>query len=178
MMNNRSHRGIGLAELLGALAIFGLVSALATLLIASFLRTSRRMLIDERAFSLGNSLVTQMENVMNQSSANAYGTCVGNVDCIILVNQFDYVVNLGEIELLVHAPQLETRLEILGNEILIGSIALSLGEFTLDSGSALETVEASGTVTLTWTLVLRSTDDRLFTFVASHQFTIEPIPAG
>lgn len=180
MKNDLRHRGLGLAELLGALVIFGLALSLGGLLVASFINASNRIFINEQATSTGNRLVGQLESAMADSGGDQYSACPGNQDCLILENNYEYIwdAGLGEVVLSVHDPALETEVALDNGQILINGSAVDLGGFTLDPLSAM-TIQLSGTeVTVTVQFALIAADGRVFSFTASHHFSLSDIPAA
>jgi hypothetical protein len=178
MRNDLRNRGIGLAELLASLVIFGIALSLGGMLVASLIRASDRILVSQRATTLGNLIVSQLEDSMVDAAADQYSSCPGNQDCIIMTNTFDYEWNeiLGEVVLTIHNPVLQTRVEIDNGQILIEGLAMDLGEFTLDPLSAMALSLSGADVTVSLSFSLISSDGQAFAFTASHRFTLADIP--
>ncbi|MDP3130454.1 MAG: hypothetical protein Q8N15_03845, partial [Bacillota bacterium] len=88
---------------------------------------------------------------------------------------FDAIDNV--IDLVVHAPALETTVSEHDGSLWIDGVAIDDGDFTIDASTTLTLTDVAGAVHITIAYVLVAPDGRTFAFSASHDFTTSDIPA-
>ncbi|MFH0992794.1 MAG: type II secretion system protein [bacterium] len=179
MNKNRNH-GISLPELLGAIVIFGLVSALIGSMLAVFSAASKRLMVAEQANAKALSLILSIENAASDAQPTAYSACVGETDCIRLENHYEYVYNeiTDAIDLELHEPELTTEISLSADAIMINGVALDTGDFTIDAASTLTATNIDGEVTVTIHFILRTADGDTYGFTTSFNFTESAVPAA
>jgi type II secretory pathway pseudopilin PulG len=175
----KRHDGVSLPELLGALVIFGLISALLGSITYVMVNAVNRIALAEKANAQALLVTGRLEQAMADAGGTAYAACVGVTDCVILENHYEYVYDAlnDEIDLVVHAPALETTVSEHDGALWIDGVAIDAGDFTIAAATTLTVTDVAGAVTVTVAYVLVAPDGRTFAFNASYDFTTSDIPA-
>ncbi len=178
-MNNSRTHGISLPELLGAIVIFGLVSALIGSMLAVFSSASRRLMVAEQANAKALTLILAIENAASDAGSTAYSSCGGETECIVLENHYEYEYNAvsDAIDLVLHEPALTTEISLSTGTILINGVALDTGDFTIGAASTLTAVNVGGEVTVTIHFILETATGETYGFTTSFHFTESAVPA-
>jgi|GEM_PF-596223 len=175
----RNRRGVTLPELLGAILIMTIVTALLGGITFAIIRTVDRVAVANDANVVGLRLVNRLESAMADAGATAYSTCVAANGCIVLENHYDLVFNdaTDTVDVVVHAPALTTTVSVHDGAVWIDGAALDDGNFSIGGASLLAVTDVAGEVTVTIAIELLATDGRLFAYNASHTFQTSDIPA-
>jgi len=168
-------KGVTLVELLGALAIFGLVMGLMASFLSLINGATDRINTTTRANTEGLLIIKTLETRMRNFTATDYSDC--GTDCVTMEQHFDYVIVGDDLVLDVFASPSTLEIGIAANQLLIDSIPYVPQGFTINDGSTLTVFESNSLVTILIVIVLESDDGQLFSFTATHSFTLQAIPA-
>ncbi|OHE40761.1 MAG: hypothetical protein A2Y16_06950 [Tenericutes bacterium GWF2_57_13] len=177
---SRNRRGVTLPELLGAIVILALVTSLLSAVAFAMVRAIDRIAVNESAETTGLSLISQLENAMEDARPNTYSqTCEGTGGCVVLIQEYIYEYDPvdGMIDPVIHASPIEKTLSIHDNAIWIDAAMVGTGVFTIGPASTLAVVDDAGTVTVTISFELLAADGRTFPFTAIYEFNESAIPA-
>lgn len=170
-------KGVTVVELLGAIIVFSLIISLSAVILSLISNANERILMNTRATTKGNYLVTTLENNMQRFSPTNYSAC-GTGNCVILENHYVYEVDLvtEEINLVIYNPILTRTISISNGQILIDSVALDITYFTLHNTSTLTYSLTAGKLYVSILIVLEDARGKLYEFIASYQYTVSDVP--
>ena len=170
--------GLALVELLGAVIIFGLVLSLSAMILSTITKANARIVEQSQANTEMTLLTSLLDDTYQDFGATNYIPCVGITNCIILINAFEYVVDLENetINLVVHNPELELNISLLNNRLYIDNELITINHFTLATDSTLtyEIIGSELILNLDLTFV---GELNTYTYHYEQTLTLETIPA-
>lgn len=162
-------RGVTLIELIGALALMGILIGLIASAIAIFIRSTNSSVTDSQVQTEGLLLVRTIESRINNTAPNRFewDTCENanatneNEGCLRLIRDVDDPVESLEIFL------------SNDNQLFVGSNPLNIQNLLVSSAAIeVEEVAVNNTVIVNITIVLTldPSDGRSFKFISSNLF--------
>ncbi|GEM_PF-2648661 len=185
-------KGITLVELLAAIVIMGIATALIVQIVGLLLNASEKALNNARANTQGMVTVEILESTMRQFEPTDISFCVGSAECIILEKHFiDEVVGESIVTtnyvppLLLTIELIDGVFEINNNEQLSEA---GPSDFVILSSSTLRVLNASGneiineisfingaqvTVEISIHIATDLDSDEIYSYTASYTFNID-----
>ena len=174
----RKH-GLTLVELLGAIVLFGIIASISAMMISTITKSNAKIVEQSRANTEMTLLTAYLDSNIQSFGATTYSACVGELNCIILKKEFEYVPDLinNEIDLVVYTPAEEFRVQVINNSLLVDLETYELAHFTIAPSSTITYTINANQLTYSIVLILSGEYDE-YTFNYQKTLTIETIPLG
>jgi hypothetical protein len=172
-------KGLALIELLGAVVIFGIMLSLSAMIISTITKANARIVEQSKANTEMTLLTAYLDRSYQNFGATNYMPCTEGVsDCIILINQFEYVVNLETqtISLVVHNPALEWKIFIEDQKLYIDNQRIAIGVFTLDNEASISYQIIGDQLVLKLDLIFVGTHKN-YAYQYQQALTLETMPS-
>ncbi len=170
-------KGLTLIELLGALVLFGMIASLSAVMISTITKANARIVEESRANNENMLLTAYLDQTIQTFNPTTYESCV-DINCLILIKEFDYIANLdnGTIDLVIYNPEERLRIELINNQLNIDLIPYNIQYFTLDPSSSVTSSFSSGILIYTINLVfVGEYDTYTYTYIKSLEPESIPI---
>lgn len=164
----KNHRGVTLVELLGAIVIFSIASAIIALTVSFIINANKEIIENGQANTTGTLVIRQIEQEISDLYITDYDY-ISNQE-LRLYSDFEYVYNaeLGDIDRIDHIPRLELPIIMNNNQIYIDNAIIDLSSFTLHESSNIEMIEDVSSTQFIITIVLAS-ENHLYTFKTNFE---------
>lgn len=175
MMNKK---GLTLVELLGAIVILGILTALLASIFGFFINAQRRVSISAKANTEGLLVIRVVKNDLIEFSANTYQDCSGEY-CILFEKEFEYIYDEDNevIDLEVYDEPLTYEIEIKNNNLYLNDEIYEFNGFTLTDDSALTYEEINDVLYLTIVLYLVDEENNVFEYIISDSVVLTETPS-
>ncbi len=170
-------KGVTIVELLAAIIIMGLVIGLVSMLLSSLNNANVEITEEAKANVEATKLIANLDDYFDDFSPTDYRAC--EVDnCVILEKDFEYIYSsvLGTVDLIVHNPPTELRIEFVDNQLVFGEEIYNLDYFSFANDFAISTsINERFKVTVTFQFTFVS-ETNSYSFMTAYTFDQAVIP--